>query len=308
MAIKQVRVAINGVWTTLTLDSTTGKYKGTIAAPSVTSYNVNSGHYYPVTVEAQNMALTTKTVTDTDATIGESLRLKVKEITKPTISFTAPTEAQFLATNKPTISFQLRDETNGSGVNIGSLSIKLDSTTFTNTSSGVTVTAVTGGYNVTLVPPTALSDGGHTVTVNVSDNDGNAATATSRSFTTDTVPPVLSITAPSDDNGWVAFAPYTISGTTSDATSGTPTVTISLNGKDQGAISVSSKGEFSKAVTLAEGVNSISVTATDKAGKTTTVTRTINLDTSVPEVTAVSITPNPVNINSSYVIEITVKG
>ena len=42
-------------------------------------------------------------------------------------------------------------------------------------------TQVTNGY-VSYTPPTALSDGAHTVTINVSDFDGNAATQVSRSY------------------------------------------------------------------------------------------------------------------------------
>lgn len=56
MAVSQVRVKINGTWTVLTYKPTTGKYEGSIAAPGITSYNVNTGHYYPVTVEATDLA------------------------------------------------------------------------------------------------------------------------------------------------------------------------------------------------------------------------------------------------------------
>lgn len=63
MAIQQVRAQINGVWHTLDYNSTSGKYEKSITAPNVTSYNVNTGHYYPVTVEAKNTAGTTTTVT-----------------------------------------------------------------------------------------------------------------------------------------------------------------------------------------------------------------------------------------------------
>ena len=38
MAIKTVQVTINGVPTTLTLNSSTGKYEATITAPAKSSY------------------------------------------------------------------------------------------------------------------------------------------------------------------------------------------------------------------------------------------------------------------------------
>ena len=51
MAIKTVQAIINGVPTTLTLNSSTGKYEATITAPTKSSYN-QSGGYYNVTVKA----------------------------------------------------------------------------------------------------------------------------------------------------------------------------------------------------------------------------------------------------------------
>lgn len=55
MAIKTVQAIINGVVTTLTLNSSTGKYEATITAPTKSSYN-QSGGYYNVTVKATDTA------------------------------------------------------------------------------------------------------------------------------------------------------------------------------------------------------------------------------------------------------------
>ena len=175
MAIKQVRVKINNAWTVLTYNSDTGNYEATIAAPNITSYNINDGHYYPVTVEATNMAGTVSTKDDTDVSLGSSLRLRVKEQTAPVISITSPTASAFLATNTPDVVFTVVDENNGSGVDISSLKIKVNSQMLTNTSAGVTVSTITNGYSIKYVPLMAFSDGVHKVTVNCSDHDGNSA-------------------------------------------------------------------------------------------------------------------------------------
>lgn len=306
MAVDTVRAKINGTWVTLTKNQSTGKYEGTIAAPNVTSFNVNDGHYYPVEVEATDLAGNVTTADDNHATLGSKLRLRVKEITKPTIAITAPAAGAFLTTNTPSISFQLRDEANGSGVKISSLQLKIDGgTTITNTSPGMSVTAVSGGYNCTYTPPSSLGDGTHTVTINVQDNDGNAATAASRSFTVDTVPPTLTVSSPVDDS-WQNSTSLTVSGNTNDVTSSPVTVKIKLNGADQGTVTVDSSGNFSKSLTLIEGTNTIVVTATDRAGKYSTVTRTVNVDITAPVVTNVAITPNPVNVGQSYTITVEV--
>ncbi len=307
MAISQVRVQVNGTWHVLTYNGSTGKYEKTITAPNTTSYNVNASHYYPVTVEATNTAGTVKTVNDADATVGNSLKLTVKEKVKPTISITSPGAGAYVTNNKQPIIFQLRDESGGSGINIASLALKIDGGTVVgNGSSGMVCTAVTNGYDCTYTPPSALTDGAHTITFDVSDFDGNTATQASRSYTIDTVPPVLNITSPTN-NFITNTAALVVAGSTNDVTSSAVTITIKLNGVDQGSVPVTS-GNFSKSITLANGANTIIVTATDTAGKVTETTITGTLDTSVPVISNVTITPNPVDSGATMVIVVAVTG
>lgn len=305
MAINTVKVTVNGT-TVTAVDNGDGTYTASLAAPNVTSYNVNSGHYYPVTVVATNMAGTATTVNDQTATLGEFLRLVVKELTAPTISINSPTAGQYLGTASPSITFTLTDDANGSGVAINTLKIVVDGTTYTNTSSGVTVSTIANGYNVTCVPST-LSDGEHTLQISVSDNDGNKSTSTTVKFITDTIAPTLNVTNPAENGTFVSESALTVTGTASDSTSGTPTITIKLNDKDQGAVTVTN-GSFSKAVTLVSGANTIVITATDKAGRVTTITRTVTLDTSSPVIASVVINPNPVNVGQNYTVTIEVTG
>ncbi len=307
MAIQQVRALVNGTWHVLTYNSGTGKYEKTITAPNTTSYNVNAEHYYPVTVEATNTAGTIKTVNDTDTTLGSSLKLSVKEKVKPTINITSPGASAFVTNNKQPIVFQIRDEAGGSGINLSALSLQIDSQTAVGSgSAGMVCNAVSGGYDCTYTPPTALTDGVHTVKINVSDYDANTAVQVTRSYTIDTVPPVLNVSNPSN-NFITNNANCIVQGTTNDVTSSAVTVTIKLNNVDQGAVTVSG-GAFSKALTLAEGANTIVITATDAAGKVTTVTITGTLDTSVPNITSVSIAPNPADTGATMIISVAVTG
>lgn len=303
MAVSTVRVTINGQVYDLAYNSSTGKYEKTITAPSTTSWNINSEHYYGVQVQATDVAGNVTTKDNTDSTLGSSLKLVVKETIKPTIAITSPTSGAKLTTSSPTITLQLRDA--DSGINISTLSLKIDGgTAITNTSTGMTCTSVTGGYNCTYVCQSALAEGSHTITIDVTDNDGNTATQTSATFTVDTVPPTLNITSPSD--GLVTnSASCTVSGDTNDATSSPVTVTIKLNTVDQGAVTVTS-GSFSKAITLAQGTNTIIIRSTDSAGKFSEITRTVVLDTTPPTISAVSITPNPLNTGSTFTISVTV--
>lgn len=299
MAISTVKATINGQEYTLTYNSSTGNYEASITAPGKTSYN-QSGGYYNVQIQATNTAGTTGTA---DGSTMEGLRLVVKERVAPVITILSPSSGAYVSNSKQPVVFTVIDETDGSGIDLNTLTVKVDGTT--QDSATITTTAVTGGYQVTFTPASALSDGSHTVTVNVSDHDGNAATEKSTSYTVDTVPPTLNITSPTE--GLItAAASLTVAGTTNDATSSPVTVDITLNGTDQGAVTVGSSGGFTKSVTLAEGSNTLVITATDAAGKVTTVTRTVTLDTSVPQITAASVTPNPADAGATVVVSVTI--
>lgn len=307
MAIERVKVNINGVEHELTYNSSTGRYEKTVTAPNVTSYNVNAGHYYPVTVEAMNTAGTKTTVNDQSPTIGSSLRLRVLEKVKPTINITSPGAGAYISNSRQPIVFQLRDEANGSGIDISTLALKIDSgATVGSGSSGMVVNKVSNGYDCTYTPPSALSDGNHTVTINVKDFDGNAANQASRTYKVDTVPPVLNITSPSN-NFITNNASIVVQGTTNDATSTPVTVDIKLNGVDQGPVTITN-GSFSKSLSLREGSNTIVITSTDASGQEATVTITGVLDTSAPKVDEVTITPNPVDAGNTVIISVKVTG
>lgn len=293
MAVKTIQATLNGQTYNLTLNSSTGKYEATITAPSTSSYK-QSGHYYPMSISATNDAGNTTTVNTSTATIGDSLKLVVKETTAPTITVTSPTANQTLTNNKPSIAFTVTDS--DSGVNSDTISVTIDGTKYT---SGITKTAITNGYSCTYVPGTALSDGSHSVVVSATDNDGNTKTTSAVSFKVDTVPPALSVTYPPE--GFVTNQPtVTVTGTTNDATSSP--VTLTINGE---SVTVTSSGTFSHNVTLTSGTNTITVVATDAAGKSTTVTRTVTYNTSAPVISDVTITPNPVNTGSVFTISVT---
>lgn len=300
MAIKTVKATINGQTYDLTLNPASGKWEATITAPGKTSYNL-AGGYYNVSVEATNEAGTKGSA---DASTVDGLKLVVKETVAPVITIVSPTSGAYVANSKQPVVFNITDETGGSGVDISTLVVKQDGTAVA--SANITHTAISNGYSVTYTPSAALSDGSHTVTINCKDHDGNAATEKSTTYTVDTVPPTLNVTSPAD--GLItAASSVTVAGTTNDATSSPVVITISLNRTDQGTIPVGTGGTFSKVVTLKEGSNTIIVKAKDAAGKESSVTRTVTLDTSVPKIKAATITPNPVDTGKTMVISVTIE-
>lgn len=295
MAVQSVKVTINNQEYTLNYDSTSGTYKATISAPSTSSYNINDGHYYPVSVTATDDANNIVTVDDTHQTLGESCKLRVKEKVAPVIVVTYPTASSTIINASPVIEWTVTD--NDSGVNPDTISIKLDDGSVIT--EGIEKNPISNGYECSY-NTSNLSDGDHTFYLNASDFDGNAATQISTEFTVDTTPPALIVTSPTE--GLVTNqSTVTVVGTTNDVTS-TP-VTLTINSE---VVAVEDNGSFSKVVTLTEGENTITIVATDAAGKSSTITRHVTLDTGAPVITAISITPNPVDAGQTYIISVTV--
>lgn len=251
-------------------------------------------------MEAINTAGTTGTA---DASTLDGLKLYVKETVAPVITILSPSGGAYVTNNKQPVVFTVTDEAGGSGVKLDSVVVKLDGVAVS--AGEVTHSAISNGYSFTYTPASPLGDGSRTVTIDATDNDGNAAAQKSTTFTVDTIPPTLNVTSPTE--GMItSTAALTVSGTTNDATSSPVTINITLNDADQGAVTVGGDGSFSKAITLAEGANVIVVTATDSAGKTSSVTRNVTLDTSVPQIISATITPNPVDAGQTMLISVEV--
>ena len=309
MTVQTVKAVINGQEYTLTKGSG-NTWSVTITAPTATSGMNNNGSgpgvgsaasgkgYYPVTFTATDEAGNTTTIDDTHSTFGNDCKLKVKETVAPVASFTYPTASATITSNKPKIDFKLTDS--GSGINPSSVKIKIDS----GAETAVTVTGSGTTYTGSYTPSSALADGNHTVTVYGYDYDGNKSNIATVTFKIDTTPPTLVLNTPVDATTNKTSA--TIAGTTNDALSSPVTVTATLNGSDVGAITVNSDGSFSKVITLATGTNTIVVTATDSAGKSTSITRTVIVNTSAPVFTSVTITENPSITGASITITVEV--
>lgn len=293
MAISTVKATVNGQTYTLSLNQSTGAYETTITAPNKSSFN-ESGGYFDVSVTAYDDAGNTTTVNSSDSTFGNDLKLYVKEKVAPTITVINPANNALLGSNKPTISWKCTDD--DSGVDSDSIKLYVDSQ---EVSGNITKSLSGDTYTCSYIPTTALDDGTHTLTFECSDNDGNDAT-TSISISIDTVPPVLNVTAPSDDLR-TNVNTVTVSGTTNDITSSP--VTLKVNGNN---VTVNANGSFSTTVSLSIGTNTIEIVATDGAGKTTTVTKTVYYDNGAPVINSISIVPNPVDAGKTFVISVEV--
>lgn len=299
MAVSTVQVIINGVTTSLKYNSQSGLYEADITAPAKSSFN-QSKKYYPVTIKATDDAGNTTQKNDTDVTIGSSLKLTVKEKNKPVITVVSPTEDAHITDNTPTITWKVTDD--DSGIKSETISIIVDNGQ--KITSGITKTPITSGYQCSYTVPPELSDGQHTFKFDVQDNDGNAAIQRTLNIVVDTIPPTLSIDSPTN-NLITNKTTIALSGTTNDKTSNPVTVKYQLNGSSPVNVAVGSNGAFSTTLSLREGINTIIVIATDKAGKTSSITKNVELDTRAPVISEAKISPNPAETES--VVHITAK-
>lgn len=304
-----VKVNVAGTDYTLTLNTSTGKYEKTINAPAASSYNVNAGHYYPVTVTATDEAGNSSSANDTHSTLGESLKLFVKEKIQPTVTGVSPSSGANMTTSNPKISFKVLDNANGqdsgfSGIDISTLKLTVKGKSIDV--SDITSTPISGGYQCEYTPAEAIEDGSCTYTISVSDFDGNTSDTVTTTFKIDTQPPTLNVTSP--ENGmYTNSETIVVEGNTSDQTSSPVAITIKVGSTDQGTVKVNTDGTFKHTVTLENGLNTITVIATDTAGKVSTVTKTITLKTDAPVIKAVSIAPNPVDGGNTYTISVEVE-
>ncbi len=133
-----------------------------------------------------------------------------------------------------------------------------------------------GGFSLNSL---SLSEGANTVTVTATDKAGNAGT-TSITINLDTVAPVVSVTSHVNDV-YLNTPSISISGTMDESNP----ASVTVNGHDA---EVTGGGFSLNSLSLTEGANTISVTATDKAGNTGTTSITINLDTVAPVVAVTS--------------------
>lgn len=304
MAIKTVKAKINGSEYNLTKNEATGKWEASIPAPSASSWH-QEDHKFNVELTAMNEAGSSTTIDRTDGEFGSQLALRVLERQLPVINITSPGTGAYITTATPAIIATLIDNAisnNGdSGIDLNSVVLKVDGNAVPTNDSGISVEQIEGGYRCQYTPSVGLSEGDHTITIDVSDNDGNAAEQAVCTFKVDTVPPTLNITYPVD--GLITNTEtLVIEGVTNDTTSTPVTVNITLNGVDTGTVTVNADGSFSKILSLTEGVNTIVVTATDAAGKSSTVTKTVTLDTSVPVFTNVSLVPNPADAGETLTL------
>lgn len=269
--------------------SATQEWSVDIPSGSESSYS-QSGHTFPIELHAFDAAGNETIMYATDDTYGDQLNIRVLEKTKPTATIVSPTQGSVLGSATQDIVMELQDA-GGSGLNMASVVFKVNNVQVTQ---GLSWTDQ-GNKKVCTYHATNLSDGSNSVSLQVTDNDGNVSDVATVSFVISTSAPTLNVTSPTE--GLLTNSnQVTVAGT---AAAGSDAVTLSkvtINGEE---VSVGSGGAFSKVITLQEGENTITIVAEDSIGKTTSVTRHVTVDTQAPIISDVEAEATTVNANST---------
>ncbi len=264
MALTRVRVKLNGVWTTLTYNASTGRYEGDVTAPLVTSANLPGG-YYNLEADVSNSEGKTTSISGTAL---RSLRLVVRETAAPTLTLVSP-PAGYINTRRPAVVLTASDEAGGSGIDPGSFAVVLDGHPQT---AGLSTETAANGVRLDWTPTADLSEGPHTLSISISDRDGNTSTINA-AYTVDVTPPGLTLSLP-DTHRVVDSETIHVAGRAWDGISGPPSVAITVNGVERWRRPAADGWsadpvDFTADIPLDIAGNDIAVTATDGAGLAT---------------------------------------
>ena len=209
-----------------------------------------------------------------------------RDSTAPTLAITSHTSGQSVTTPNITLSGTATDSgAGGNGV-----------TGVTVNGVGATGATATGSSTANWSRALTLASGSNTITVIATDGAGNTRTSSISITLTapDTTAPTVSITSHTAGQT-VTTSSITLSGTATDSGAGGSGITgVMVNGAAAtgGTATGSSTANWSRAITLAPGSNTIPVTAADGAGNVRSTSIAI---TYVVPMTSASLTPNVVS-------------
>jgi RHS repeat-associated protein len=201
---------------------------------------------------------------ESDGVVRKLVRASLySDLDPPELQFTAPLPGSSHNTNVPAFSLSYFDL--GVGVDPDSFTFKIDGALAAFSCTTSTTTA-------DCVPVSGLSDGDRTVTATILDREANTSAEASRTVHIDTVPLQITVTQPKD-GAFTNQASVMLEGFLD------VTAALTINGE---AVVLSPSNTFSFETTLAEGVNSFALSATDIYGNTGGKTVQVTLDTHPP--------------------------
>jgi len=222
---------------------------------------------------ANGINFVTVTATDAAGNAASVVRQVTVDHTPPTITVQAPAAGLVTQAATVRVSGTVTDETK---------------TTLTVNGAALVV-AADGGFAGDI----ALVAGANTLSFVAVDAAGNRAQV-DRKVVRDNDPPVVLVASPSD-LVLVRTVTVTVRGTITDASA----VTATLNGVP---LTIAADRSYQSTIALSEGVNTITLVATDAAGNRTSVVCSVTLDTTAPVLTVSTPADNATTANAQTTV------
>jgi hypothetical protein len=239
--------------------------------------------FRPATPLAEGAHLVQLTAISRAGTAGFASSKFFVDLTPPAIAVTSPTGVLVSPNPRPAVTVTYSDE--GSGIAAASLEVALDGST-----NPLSCTAGTAAAVCALAGD--LAPGPHTLSASVRDAAGNRGTTQAAFTLTLDLPPTVIILAPAAGSH-VRTSPVQVTGT---AASAAGVMAVRVNG----GLATLTGSQFSAAVTLHSGANSIMVSAVDAAGQTGSARVVVTLDSALPALTLKTPAPGAI-VNAATV-------
>lgn len=155
-------------------DPVTGAYVKKFISPAETSYPLTN-HYYPMEFSVKDDDDEELVIDDSDATFGDYMKLRVREIEAPIVVLDSP-EVEggviVIGDGEVTVVFTVTD-TGGSELDELNTVLEFGDNTYHLSDSALVVTAITDGYQIEFTPSILLSDGDYPLILKAYDHDEN---------------------------------------------------------------------------------------------------------------------------------------
>lgn len=210
--------------------------------------------------------------------------------TSVTLTITRDTTPPNLTVSTPADNNTVRDD----AIVVSGTAETSSELTIANNGTVVATTLVTdagGAFSIAV----SLSNGTNTISVTAVDALGNTSAPVTRIITRDTGA-ALTVATPTN-NYTTNSANLTVNGTAAAGYS----VSVALNGADQGVVTVEGNGNFAKQLTLVAGSNAITVTAV-KDSETLLIERTVTLDQTPPALNVTAPTNNAATTSNTITV------
>lgn len=263
-------------------------------APETVPSDTNRNFSFTPSVSTEGQHTVTFSAGVNFASVQFTFRL---DSTAPTVQVTSPANGQTFAAN-PQITGQASDAQGVSQVRV-SVDGGADQTVPVDAQGGFTYTPA--------FATDGSADGQHTLSFVAQDAAGNVSSPAALTFTLDTAAPALAVTSP--PSGSSLQTSPTITGTATDAVS-LAGLTVSINGGTEQNVPVDNQGNFSFNPNFptdgsADAYYDYVFRARDGAGRVTTVSHIVYLDTTRPVVTVTS-PPDSQTFTSNPTINVSV--